>query len=714
VRDLDHTNTVRPQVQSVSAIGVTNGLSTSTLLAMLSVDAGTVIGNTATTGTVNWIFNSGTEAFNHLADGETLTLVYTVAAQDDHAAPSSDTEVVTITLVGTNDKPTVASTSANARGTVIEAGHNDDNSVNAGSPITRGRISGADLDGGAVLVYELEGTISERYGRIVLDRTTGAWVYTLDNSLTATHQLREGESVVEPYTVKITDDRGAVVRETIRVTINGSNDQPTANGNLPAASYLQGERVSVATAQLYADIDVGAGAFTYSAQLPPGLSIDPASGLITGAPTRPGDYVAIIRATDAQGAWIETSWALRINAPARTDAVPSSGSQSARPSTTSTAGTGAVGATSTTPTSSGSGSSFQVLSGGISGFSASIPVPQIISTGTSSTAGVAATVSPGVGTGATPGTGVTGTGMAPSAGVAATGAGTGTTAGGTASAGVSTGAGSGTSTAGTTSSVGSSGTSSGSSGTSSATTGSASGSVSTASGSASGQATAGGSGSAASGGEAGARTAPTSAPQQDGGRTQANVGADGQLQVRTAQASGAQSGDNTATRSVERVDVSVSTNGQVRLQQQAARGDESPTGIMIVEVVQQRGALQVEVADFRKTESVQYRATLPDGSPLPSWIVIDTGSGKITADPPPNAQLIDIRLVAQDPAGGVRTLEIKIDLSTQGPRSEATPTGTPVVDARPSFMRQVDAHHQQWGGYGQQLMSAFNEQPIES
>lgn len=130
---------------------------------------------------------------------------------------------------------------------------------------------------------------------------------------------------------------------------------------------------------------------------------------------------------------------------------------------------------------------------------------------------------------------------------------------------------------------------------------------------------------------------------------------------------------------------------------------------MIVEVVQQRGALEVEVADFRRSESVQYRATLPDGAPLPSWISIDAASGKISANPPPGAQLIDIRLVAQDPAGAVRTLEIKIDLSGPGqPRSSWDRDPVPVAQARPSFMRQVDAQQRQWGGYGEELMAVWS------
>ena len=191
------------------------------------------------------------------------------------------------------------------------------------------------------------------------------------------------------------------------------------------------------------------------------------------------------------------------------------------------------------------------------------------------------------------------------------------------------------------------------------------------------------------------------------------MGADGQVRVTPAGGTGAGSNTGNNARAVERVDVTVTNNGQIRLQQQAPRGDELPTGIMIVEVKQQRGAIEVEVADFRRSGSVEYRATLPDGSPLPAWIRVDASTGKIAADPPANAPLIDIRLVAQDPSGSVRTLEIKIDLAAPANRSDAGPPAPEGAQARPSFMRQIDAQNQNWDGYGTQVLSVFSEQPLE-
>ena len=53
---------------------------------MLTVDAGDVIASNATRGTIHWSFDSGSEAFDYLAAGESLTLTYNVQATDSSAA----------------------------------------------------------------------------------------------------------------------------------------------------------------------------------------------------------------------------------------------------------------------------------------------------------------------------------------------------------------------------------------------------------------------------------------------------------------------------------------------------------------------------------------------------------------------------------------------------------------------------------------------------
>ena len=62
-------------------------------------------------GTATWTYSVADGAFDFLAAGETLTLTY-IARVDNNFAPNNETTFVpfTITITGTNDKPTIAAT----------------------------------------------------------------------------------------------------------------------------------------------------------------------------------------------------------------------------------------------------------------------------------------------------------------------------------------------------------------------------------------------------------------------------------------------------------------------------------------------------------------------------------------------------------------------------------------------------------------------------
>lgn len=110
VGDSDLTDTVATAVDSMalSGTGVGNipaSLTAAMLKGFMTVDSGNVIGNTATTGKINWSFDSDSEAFNFLAMGETLLLTYTISATDSQNA--SVTRDVVITITGINDEPTI-------------------------------------------------------------------------------------------------------------------------------------------------------------------------------------------------------------------------------------------------------------------------------------------------------------------------------------------------------------------------------------------------------------------------------------------------------------------------------------------------------------------------------------------------------------------------------------------------------------------------------
>ncbi|MCU7996841.1 VCBS domain-containing protein, partial [Shewanella glacialipiscicola] len=178
-------------------------------------------------------------------------------------------QTVTITITGTNDSPVITNSATQLVGSVVEAGDLDDGTDVAGTPTATGQLSATDVDTGATQTWNVQGTPDATYGSFAVD-TTGKWTYTLDNTKAATQALAEGDTQTLIYTVRVTDDKGAYVDQTVTITITGTNDSPVITNS---ATQLVGSVVEAgdlddgtdvagtptATGQLSAtDVDTGA------------------------------------------------------------------------------------------------------------------------------------------------------------------------------------------------------------------------------------------------------------------------------------------------------------------------------------------------------------------------------------------------------------------------------------------------------------------------
>src|SRR5262249_33749159 len=88
---------------------VTASLTADQKAAIANVEAAlTLTPNPANThdGTVTWSYDVADSAFDFLADGETLTLTYTATVDDGHGGVVSTP--FTVTVIGTNDVPTIS------------------------------------------------------------------------------------------------------------------------------------------------------------------------------------------------------------------------------------------------------------------------------------------------------------------------------------------------------------------------------------------------------------------------------------------------------------------------------------------------------------------------------------------------------------------------------------------------------------------------------
>ena len=92
------------------ATGTTDGLipDATALEAMLNVSPIQLLSSSETTGQMTWSFNSANEAFDYLANGETLTLTYTLTLSDGESGTTPDTHDIVITINGTNDDPVIS------------------------------------------------------------------------------------------------------------------------------------------------------------------------------------------------------------------------------------------------------------------------------------------------------------------------------------------------------------------------------------------------------------------------------------------------------------------------------------------------------------------------------------------------------------------------------------------------------------------------------
>jgi VCBS repeat-containing protein len=163
-------------------------------------------------------------AFNSLAAGEKETIVVSYDVSDGHAS-AHQTE--TITIVGTNDAPTLKSVSA---GTFVDT-HADDSFSSL-----HGSLQGSDPDHGETqtLTYGVvlnDGTVSNdsvvgKYGTLIVS-SNGTYTYVPnDNAINALHS---GQHDTDTFTIETTDAHDASTTATFTVAVDGANDDPVLN-----------------------------------------------------------------------------------------------------------------------------------------------------------------------------------------------------------------------------------------------------------------------------------------------------------------------------------------------------------------------------------------------------------------------------------------------------------------------------------------------------
>ncbi|MHC8370872.1 VCBS domain-containing protein [Pseudomonas sp. MDT1-85] len=213
-----------------------------------------IYGSIAVDNTGKWTYTlaNGTDgiasAVQSLKAGESHDEVFSVQVSD--GLGGVDTQLVTVTVTGTNDAPVLSFAAGNEAGAVQE-----DTTFSVS-----GQFSSADIDHAATATWSIAGTNAGIYGSIAVDNT-GKWTYTLANGTdgiaSAVQSLKAGESHDEVFSVQVSDGLGGVDTQLVTVTVTGTNDAPVlsfATGN-DAGAVQEDTTLSVSGQFSSVDID---------------------------------------------------------------------------------------------------------------------------------------------------------------------------------------------------------------------------------------------------------------------------------------------------------------------------------------------------------------------------------------------------------------------------------------------------------------------------
>ena len=267
------------------------------------------------------------------------------------AAAGGSTAVLDVLKNNTTDIGALATSlvkvTGSTRSTLSEDATPD---ATSGDISTTGTLSLSDPDNTDDITYKFSTTVADLGGNTGSLSITeaGVWTYTYGSanvealnslqSASAKGTVNEGLAtsdtaykddsnfeITEAFKVSIVDSNGAAVElvagvpltKTILISLEGANDAVVLNSTATAivdqGSYVQGDTITnVTTADQFTDPDT-AEKLTYSATgLPPGVTINADTGVISGAPSNAalGDYSVVVSATDVAGtkASIETSF----------------------------------------------------------------------------------------------------------------------------------------------------------------------------------------------------------------------------------------------------------------------------------------------------------------------------------------------------------------------------------------------------------------------
>ena len=187
-------------------------------------------------GSWKYTLDYNSVAYKTLRQGSVYFDKFYARVLDDFSANA--VQEITITVVGINDAPS-------------------DISGNTALTLTKGDLSmngtflAVDVDISGNFFWDISGSKTGKYGTIDIsgintNKATGSWKYDLSNNSTVYKQLRENETGVDTFTVRVWDDLSANYTKQITITVVGQNDPPEISGDI-SGSVLYNSAVVTST-----------------------------------------------------------------------------------------------------------------------------------------------------------------------------------------------------------------------------------------------------------------------------------------------------------------------------------------------------------------------------------------------------------------------------------------------------------------------------------
>jgi VCBS repeat-containing protein len=233
--DADFSDTHAAKLAGVSASGAVTGLACGAVqLSWLSLGPLSDAAD-GEPGSQSWTFSAPDSYFDYLADGETVTLTYTVEIDDHHGGCAFQDVVVTVT--GSNDAPVIGEIAQQnltepsdscALTSTVAVNFTDLDLSDVGHhacvthAVASGATNGLGLNEAALIALITPGEVAKAAGS-----TSGSVDLSFSAASTAFDYLKQGQVLTLTYTVAIDDGDGGVTSRDFVITVTGTNDAPS-------------------------------------------------------------------------------------------------------------------------------------------------------------------------------------------------------------------------------------------------------------------------------------------------------------------------------------------------------------------------------------------------------------------------------------------------------------------------------------------------------